>query len=177
MAKFTGKGSSFSVNTAATAPPTYTAVAQVQSIGGITISADEVEVTTLDAGDYRQYIQGFKDPGECPITVVFDPALADQGTDPDGLLGLFASGETRECAIRINSSEAGGHSYLLFDAFIRDWEYAEINPDDPQTVTPTFRISGPVTVVDALPTTLAAAPTPEQTAAAAAAKAAEEAAA
>jgi Lambda phage tail tube protein, TTP len=153
-AKFTGKGSKFMVNTAAASPPTYTEVGQVASIGGITISSDEVEVTTLDAGDYRQYIQGFKDPGECPITVLFDPALTDQGTDPNGLLGLFTSGATKECAIQINSSETGGHSFLLFEAFIRDWEYAEINPDDPQTVTPVFRITGPVTVVDVLPTTL-----------------------
>jgi Lambda phage tail tube protein, TTP len=156
MAKFTGKGGQFLINTAAPGPPkVWTPIGQVQSIGGITVSADEVEVTTLDAGDYRQYIQGFKDPGECPITVLFDPFLADQGTGANGLLGLFASGVTKNCAIRINSSAAGGHSWLTFDAFIRDWEYAEINADDPQTVTPTFRITGAVTVVDVLPTTLA----------------------
>jgi hypothetical protein len=156
MAKFTGKGSSFFIKSSG-ATPTYTAVGQVQSIGGITISSDEVEVTTLDAGDYRQYIQGFKDPGECPIVVLFDPALADQGTDADGLLGLFASGEVRDVAIQVNSSDVGGKAYLTFKAFIRDWEYGEINADDPQTVTPTFRITGAVTVVDTLPTTLLAA--------------------
>jgi Lambda phage tail tube protein, TTP len=154
MAKFTGKGGQFLINTAASGAATYVAFGQVQSIGGITVSADEVEVTTLDAGDYRQYIQGFKDPGECPITVLFDPALADQGILPNGLLGLFASGTVKHCAIRINSSETLGKSYLLFDAFIRDWEYAEINADDPQTVTPTWRITGPIIVANALPATL-----------------------
>lgn len=137
----------------------------MQSIGGITISSDEVEVTTLDAGDYRQYIQGFKDPGECPIVVLFDPALADQGIAADGLLGLFASGEVRDVAIKINSSAVGGHAYLTFKAFIRDWEFAEINVDDPQTVTPTFRITGVVEVVDTLPAA-AQAPPAEQPAAA-----------
>ena len=125
----------------------------MQSIGGVTISSDEVDVTTLDAGDYRQYIQGFKDPGETTLTVIFDPALPDQGTDPNGLLGLFASGAVKECAIQVNSSETGGHSFLLFEAFIRDIEFGEINPDDPQTISPLFRITGPVTVADALPTT------------------------
>lgn len=158
MAKFTGKGSAFSINTAAVAPATYVAVGQVQSIGGITISSDEVDVTTLDAGDYRQYIQGFKDPGECPLTVIFDPALADQGVDANGLLGLFASGAVKNCAVTINSSEVGGNSFLIFDAFIRDMEYGEINPDDPQTISPVFRITGPVTVVDALPTTFSSDP-------------------
>lgn len=155
MAKFTGKGSTFEVKTTG-ATPAYVAVGQVSSIGGITISSDEVEVTTLDAGDYRQYIQGFKDPGECPVTVVFDPNLVTHDDSANGLLGLFASGEVRDCAIKINSSAVGGFSWLTFQAFIRDWEFAEINPDDPQTATATFRITGPVTVVDVAPTVLAA---------------------
>jgi hypothetical protein len=153
VAKFTGKGAEFLVSDGGT-PAAYTPVGQVSEIGDVSVTADEVEVTTLDAGDYRDYIQGFKDPGECELTVVFDPAMADQGTDPDGLLGLFASGEVRDCAIRWNSSGTGGEAFGTFQAFIRDMTFNALNPDDPQTITPLFRLKSPITLVDTLPTTL-----------------------
>ena len=63
MAKFTGKGAKFMIKGSG-ATPTFAEVGQVQEIGDISVTADEVEVTTLDAGDYRDYIQGFKDAGE-----------------------------------------------------------------------------------------------------------------
>ena len=74
MAKFTGKGAQILVKGGG-ATPAYKAVGQVAEIGNIDISADEVDVTTLDAGDYRDYIQGFKDPGTCQIKVLWDPAI------------------------------------------------------------------------------------------------------
>src|SRR4051812_31032501 len=151
MAKFTGKSAKFLI-VGGGATPAYVEVGQVSAIGDVSVTADEVEVTTLDAGDYRDYIQGFKDPGECELTVVFDPELADQSTDPDGLLGLFASGEVRDCAIRWNSSGTGGEVFGTFQAFVRDMTYNALNPDDPQTITPLFRLKTPITIVDALPT-------------------------
>ncbi len=156
MAKFTGKGAQILVNTATAAPPTYVAFGQIAEIGNIDISADEVEVTTLDAGDYRDYIQGFKDPGEVQITVIFDPGMADQGDDPDGWIGLFTSGETRDWAIRYNSSGTGGQAFGLFKGFIRDFSYGALNPDDPQQIQPTIRLSSPVTLADTLPVTFTA---------------------
>jgi hypothetical protein len=156
MAKFTGKGAQISVLKGG-ATPTYQLIGQVAEIGNIDVSADEVDVTTLDAGDYRDYLQGFKDPGECQLTVLFDAALADQGDDPDGLFGLFSSGETRDWVIKFNSSEAvGGATYATFKGFLRDWSFGALNPDDPQEVQPTIRISGPITLADTMPTGLTA---------------------
>ena len=152
MAKFTGKSAQFLVNTAPTGPKTYIAFGQVAEIGAISVSADEVDVTTLDATDYRQYIQGFKDPGECELTMIFDPELADQGAATNGIIGLFASGAVKNCAIKINSSDVAlSKAYLLFDAFIRDLTYGPWNPDDPQQIAPVFRITGAVTLADAVP--------------------------
>jgi len=151
MAKFTGKGAKIFV-LGGGATPTYVAIGQVAEIGNIDVSADEVEVTTLDAGDYRDYIQGFKDPGECQLTVLFDPALADQDDSADGLFGLFTSGETRDWVIRFNSSAAvGGETFGQFQGFIRDWSFGALNPDDPQEVQPTIRVIGPITLVDTMP--------------------------
>jgi Lambda phage tail tube protein, TTP len=149
--KYTGKGAQFMV-VGGGATPAYVEVGQVAEIGDISVTADEVEVTTLDAGDYRDYIQGFKDAGECELTVIFDPEVATQGTDVDGLIGLFNSGETRDCAIRWNSSAIGGETFGTFTAFIRDMTYNALNPDDPQQITPLFRITSPITLVDTLPT-------------------------
>lgn len=156
MAKFTGRGAEFLVDTGTTTP-TWTAVGQVQEIGDISVTAEEVEVTTLDTvGAYRDYIQGFKDPGEVELTVIFDPGLAGHDDSADGLLGLFASGETRDCALRWNSSAVGGAHYGTFSAFIRDMTYGALNADDPQTISPVFRLRSPITLTDALPTTLLA---------------------
>ena len=167
MAKFTGKGAGFSIDTGTTTP-TWTEIGQVQAIGDIAVTAEEVDVTTLDAGDYRDYLQGFKDPGECELTVIFDPELATHGDAATGLIGLFNAGTVKECAVRVNSSAVGGEAFLMFSAFIRDMTYGALNPDDPQTITPLFRLTTPITLVDTLPTTLLAAreaPPPQQQAA------------
>ena len=134
------------------ATPAFAAIGQVQEIGDISVTAEEVDVTTLDAGDYRDYIQGFKDPGECEITVIFDPGIASHDESADGLVGLFTSGDVRECYIRLNSSATGGESFASFSAFIRDITYGALNADDPQTLAPLFRITTPITLSDTVPT-------------------------
>jgi Lambda phage tail tube protein, TTP len=152
MAKFTGKGCQFMISDGA-APAVYAVVGQIQEIGAISITAAEVDVTTLDAGDYREFIQGFKDPGSCQLTVLYDPEMTDQGIVDPGLIALFASGEVKDCAIRWNSSATpGGKSYGMFKAFIRDMQYGALNPSDPQKLQPTWRLVGPLTVASALPT-------------------------
>jgi tail tube protein len=149
--KFSGKFAEFLVvNTQAT--PAYVAVGQVQSIGDISVTAEEIDATTLDAGDYRDFLPGFKDPGECELTIVFDPNLAAHDDTADGIIGLFEAGDTRDCAIRFNSSAAGGETFGTFQAFIRDLTYGALNADDLQTITPLFRLRTPITLVDTLPT-------------------------
>lgn len=50
-----------------------TAIADLTSISGLEISADTIEVTTLDAVDgFREYIGGLKDPGEVGISGYHD---------------------------------------------------------------------------------------------------------
>lgn len=151
MAKFTGKGAQIGVKTTG-ATPAWVFFGQIAEIGSIDQTADEVDVTTLDGGDFRDFIQGFKDAGECQITVMFDPAMTDQNDSADGWLGLFASGETRDWVIRFNSSGTGGASFGTFTGFVRDMSYGALNPDDPQQLQPTIRISSPITLEDTMPT-------------------------
>lgn len=64
-----------------------TAIAELTSIGGLELSADTIEDTTLDAADgYRTFRQGLKDAGEVSISGYFDP------TAHEGLLTDFEAG-------------------------------------------------------------------------------------
>lgn len=52
-------------------------IAGLTSIGGVEITADTIDVTTLDSdGGYREFIGSFKDGGEVPIEGFFDSDTA-----------------------------------------------------------------------------------------------------
>lgn len=54
-------------------------VGSLTSIGGIEITAETIDKTTLDSdGGYREFEQGFKDAGEVPIEGYFDPEAEGQ---------------------------------------------------------------------------------------------------
>lgn len=54
------------------------AIGDLSSIGSPSITQEEIDVTTLDSeGGYREFIAGFKDAGEVPISGFFVPS--DQG--------------------------------------------------------------------------------------------------
>lgn len=61
---------------------TGSAVAELSSIGGLSLSADTVESTSLDStGGYRTFVQGFKDGGEVSLSGFFNPgSTASQKT-------------------------------------------------------------------------------------------------
>jgi predicted secreted protein len=137
MSKYVGRGAEFQVRTVAS-PETFVAVAQVRSIGGTTLTSDEIEVTTLDTvGDYRDFLQGFKDAGEVALEVIFDPSLATHGSAANGLYGLFTAGTVILARIKIPVSPV---HYLRVNGFFRDFELPTLNSDDPIAVTATFRI-------------------------------------
>lgn len=54
-----------------------TPISGLTSIGGIEITADTIDVTTLESdGGYREFIGAFKDAGEVPIEGFFNPDTA-----------------------------------------------------------------------------------------------------
>jgi hypothetical protein len=142
LAKYTGKGAKFQILTVAS-PQSWTDVAQIKEIGSATISSDEVDVTTLDANqsglstDYKDFLQGFKDPGEISLNLVFDPNLASHGTTNYGLYDLFDGGDTVTARIVFPVSPV---NYLVFQGFFRDWETPTFNSSDPVESTFTMRI-------------------------------------
>ena len=88
MAKYAGKGTSFSFG--------QTVVGNLTSIGGVSVSADTIDVTTLDNADgYKEFLAGFKDGGEVSLSGYFD--YSDVGQK--ALYTAFESGTVTECTI------------------------------------------------------------------------------
>jgi hypothetical protein len=143
MAKYTGRGGTFSIGSTGIPPVTYTEVAQVSSIGSIAITADETEVTTLDNTDgFKEFLQTFKDSGELPITLVWDPALPTHGNTAGGLWGLFVSGETRSFQISFPTLP---EPYLAtFNGFVKTFPTPALTPADALTAEVSIRVSGNV---------------------------------
>ncbi|WNF31637.1 phage tail tube protein [Aeribacillus composti] len=51
-----------------------TVIGELTSIGGLELSADTLDTTTLDSdGGYRTFVTGFKDAGEVSISGYFNP--------------------------------------------------------------------------------------------------------
>ncbi len=65
-------------------------VVGLKSIGGIELSADTIDTTTLDSdGGYKEFIGGFKDAGEVSISGNFEPS---DTTGQNALYEAFESG-------------------------------------------------------------------------------------
>lgn len=88
MGKTAAKGTSFKFG--------EQTVGALSSIGGVSASADTIDVTTLDNKDgYKEFIGGFKDGGEISLSGYFDYADAGQ----KALYTAFESGEATDCEI------------------------------------------------------------------------------
>lgn len=73
-----------------------TTVGGLTSIGGVELSADTIDVTTLDSdGGYREFINGFVDGGE----VTAEGYMDEKGTDEAALVALVG-GNAKECVIQ-----------------------------------------------------------------------------
>ena len=137
----TGRGTSFSLGTGS--PPDFTAVANVSSINLAGQNAEEIDFThLLSDGGFREFKQGFKDPGTISLELHFDPTNATH-TD---LLDRFVSGDVFDW--RINFQGAGWEKWWTGQGFIQNPGDVTINPNDPVGGTATVRITGQTSFVD-----------------------------
>ena len=116
------------------------AVAGLTSIGGLEVSADTIDVTTLDSVDgYREYIGGLKDAGEVAISGFFDQ------TDTTGQQALLTALESgAETAMSIVFPEAIGYTWS-FNAIVTKFATgAEL--EDAVTFESTLKVSGKPTL-------------------------------
>jgi hypothetical protein len=145
MAKYTGRGAKFSIEGGT--PGTYTEVAQVQSIGSIDITADETEVTTLDnTSGFREFLQTFKDAGEMPLTLVWDPELPSHGPAAGGLWALFIAGTVTN--MKIEWATVPPYA-ATFAGFVKSYPTPQATPDDALMAEVSIRVAGTVTLEEA----------------------------
>lgn len=84
-------------------------LANVDSIGDISLTADEIETTTYGASLWKTFMQGLKDGGSFDLTLNYD------STDPshNRLLQAFNSGESKQYTITFPDA-----STFVFTAFV-----------------------------------------------------------
>lgn len=121
-----------------------TAVAGLTSIGGLELSADTIDVTTLDSdGGYREFIGGFKDAGEVSVSGYFLPEDDGQAL----IYSAFESGIVQACKITFPASMGASWE---FDAVVTGINTgAEL--EEAVSFEGTLKVSGKPTLV--LPTT------------------------
>jgi predicted secreted protein len=115
------------------------AVAGLTSIGGLELSADTIDVTTLDSdGGYREFIAGFKDAGEVSLEGYFVP---EETKGQKELYTLFESGATSEFTIEFPNSLAKWE----FDGIVTGFSTGA-DLEDPLSFSATIKVSGAPTL-------------------------------
>ncbi|HEY4544641.1 MAG TPA: phage tail tube protein [Tissierellaceae bacterium] len=113
-------------------------VGGLTSINGLELSADTIDVTTLNSeGGYREFIAGFKDSGEVAVSGYL---LLDGGQSK--IYDAFESGETVSCAIKFPKK------------INANWEFKAIvvgfstgaDLEDPLSFEATLKVSGKPTL-------------------------------
>lgn len=111
-------------------------IGSLTSIGELSPTADEIDVTTLDStGGYREFIAGFKDSGEI--------ALSGYHKDDAGQKAArtaFNSGETGEFVLKFSDKVT-----FTFNGFFKGYTVGAVEVDGAVGFGATIRVTGPVT--------------------------------
>ena len=114
-------------------------VGGLKSISGIEVSADEVDVTDMGNTDgYREYLPGFKDGGEVPVSGYMDGADSGQ----DRMYELLESGDVVACKIQF--PEKIGKTWSFKAGVTKFATSADV--DDAVTFDATLKVSGKPTL-------------------------------
>lgn len=121
----------------ATTPVT---VAGLTSIGGLELSADTIDVTTLDSnGGYREFIGGFKDGGEVSLEGYLDTTT---GKGQKELYDLFESGASEAFVIQFPVETK---TKWEFDGVVTGFS-TSADLEDPLAFSATIKVSGKPTL-------------------------------
>ncbi|MEH7391772.1 phage tail tube protein [Bacillus sp. JJ1474] len=115
-------------------------VAGLTQIGGLDLSADTIDVTTLDSeGGYKEFIGGFKDAGEVSLSGFFD--LSTDSGQKD-LYDAFESGNTSDFSIEFPQ---GINAKWTFKGVVTGFK-TDTGTDDPVSFEATIKVSGKPTL-------------------------------
>jgi hypothetical protein len=138
---FVGQGSILSVETA-TSPPTYQAVAEMKKVDFTGSKADQVDVTNMDSGAYREFKPTLLDAGDLSFTANYIPNDMTQ----QELFTLF-NGRTIahwKLGLPDSSIETEGYTtpgFWEFDGFVSARDF-NIETDKASEITGKIKITG-----------------------------------
>lgn len=123
-----------------------TDIAGLTSIGGIEITADTMDVTTLESdGGYREFIGTFKDGGEVPIEGFFNP---DVTSGQVALQASLDSGLAEDYKITFPTTPK---AEWAFKGVVTGFKVGDVDVDGAITFGSNIKISGkPVLTVAAV---------------------------
>ena len=107
-------------------------IANVDAIGDLSLTADEIEDTVYGAGGWKTFVQGLKDAGTFDLTVNYDKDMSGNTR----LTQAFVSGGSAQYTITFPDS-----STLIFTAFVAGIGIA-VPKDEKVQRTFTLRIDG-----------------------------------
>ena len=107
-------------------------IANVDAIGDLSLTADEIEDTVYGAGGWKTFVQGLKDAGTFDLTVNYDKDMSGNTR----LTQAFVSGGSAQYTITFPDS-----STLIFTAFVAGVGIA-VPKDEKVQRTFTLRIDG-----------------------------------
>ncbi len=115
------------------------------SIGGIEITADTIDVTTLDSdGGYREFIGSFKDAGEVAIEGFFEP---DTASGQIALQTSLDAGTAEDYKITFPTTPA---AEWAFEGVVTGFKVGDVEVDGTIGFSATIKVSGkPVLTVTA----------------------------
>jgi len=120
-----------------TSNESFTAVAEVNSISGPSMSRAFIDVTSLDsAGGYREFISAFRDPGEVSLVMNFTHQGYEDMKDD------FDTDTSVNYQIVLPDSAA---TTLEFAAYVTDLPL-DVPLDDKITINVTLKVSGAISV-------------------------------
>lgn len=107
-------------------------IANVDAIGDLSLTADEIEDTVYGTGGWKTFVQGLKDAGTFDLTVNYDKDMSGNTR----LTQAFVSGGSAQYTITFPDS-----STLIFTAFVSGIGIA-VPKDEKVQRTFTMRIDG-----------------------------------
>lgn len=112
-------------------------VAGLDSINGIEVSVDTVDVTTHDSPDaYKEFIAGLLDAGEVTLTGFFDQ------TDTNGQLAMMTDMAARTARTAVITFPATTGTTWTFTGLITNLKIGDAGVDSAIPFTATIKVSG-----------------------------------
>lgn len=139
----TGRGVTLDISDG-TSPAVFVAIANATTISNTGRDAEQIDFTHLQSsGGFREFRQGFKDPGQIGFEYHFTPTEASHVS----LLALWVAGTVID--FQINFVGAGWNYYLRGQGFVMNPGDITVNVNDPIRGAGTLRVTGQMTFVGA----------------------------